>query len=68
LRVSLFHCWNCELVYDADYNAAINIGSPFLPMARTRRATDDLAYARDEQAREIVACKPRSPPPFMGGS
>jgi len=68
LTQSLFHCWNCELVYNADYNAAINIGSPFLPMATTRRATDDLAYARDEQAREIVACEPRSPPPFMGGS
>jgi len=65
---SIFHCWNCELIYNADYNAAINIGSPFLPTATTRRATDDLAYARNEQAREIVACKPRSPNPFMGGS
>jgi hypothetical protein len=26
-----------------------------------------LAYAGDEQAREIVACKPRSPQSFMGG-
>ncbi len=68
LTQSLFHCWNCELVYNADYNAAINIGSPFLPMATTRRATDDLAYARNEQAREIVACEPRSPHPFTGGS
>jgi transposase len=68
LTQSLFHCWNCELVYNADYNAAINIGSPFLPTAATRRATDDLAYARDEQAREIVACEPRSPLPFTGGS
>jgi len=65
---SIFHCWNCELVYNADYNAAINIGSPFLPMATTRRATDDLAYAWNEQAREIVACEPRSPHPFTGGS
>jgi transposase len=65
---SIFHCWNCELIYNADYNAAINIGSPFLSTATTRRATDDLAYAGDEQAREIVACKPRSPHPFMGGS
>ena len=64
LTQSLFHCWNCELVY----NAAINIGSRFLPRATTRRATGDLADARDEQAREIVACKPRSPHPFMGGS
>jgi transposase len=64
---SVFHCWNCELIYNADYNAAINIGSPFLPMAATRQATDDLAYARDEQAREIVAYEPRSPRPFTGG-
>jgi len=65
---SIFHCWNCELIYNADYNATINIGSPFLPVATTRRATDDLAYTGDEQAREIVACEPRSPHPFMGGS
>ena len=65
---SIFHCWNCELIYNADYNAAINIGSPFLSTATTRRATDDLAYTGDEQAREIVACKLRSPHPFMGGS
>ncbi len=58
---SVFHCWDCELIYNADYNAAINIGSRFLPMVVTRRATDDLAYTGDEQAREIVACKPRSP-------
>jgi transposase len=64
---SIFHCWNCELIYNADFNSSINIGSPFLPTATTRQATDDLAYAGDEQAREIVACKPRSPQPFMGG-
>jgi len=65
---SVFHCWSCELVYNADYNAAINIGSRFMPTATTRRATDDLAYARNEQAREIVACEPRSPHPFTGWS
>ena len=65
LTQSVFHCWNCELIYNADYNAAINIGSPFLPTATTRRATDDLAYARNEQVREIVACEPRSPHPFI---
>jgi transposase len=64
---SVFHCWDCELIYNADYNSGINIGSPFLPIATTRRATDDLAYAGDEQAREIVAFEPRSPHPFMGG-
>jgi len=67
LTQSVFHCWNCELIYNADLNAAINIGSRFLPMAVTRQATDDLAYAGDEQAREIAACEPRSPHPFMGG-
>jgi transposase len=65
---SVFHCWNCELIYNADYNSSINIGSRFMPKATTRRATDDLAYARNEQAREIVACEPGSPHPFMGGS
>jgi len=68
LTQSIFHCWNCELIYNADYNSSINIGSRFMPKATTRQATDDLAYARNEQAREIVACEPRSPHPFMGGS
>ena len=68
LTQSVFHCWNCELIYNADYNSGINIGSRFMPKATTRQATDDLAYTGDEQAREIVACKPRSPHPFMGGS
>jgi len=64
---SIFHCWDCELIYNADFNSGINIGSRFLLKATTRQATDDLAYARNEQAREIVACEPRSPHPFMGG-
>jgi transposase len=68
LTQSIFHCWNCELIYNADYNAAINIGSRYMPKATTQKATDDLAYARNEQAREIVACEPRSPHPSMGGS
>lgn len=65
---SVFHCWNCELIYNADYNGSINIGSPFLPMATSRRATDDLAYARNEQTREIVVCEPRSPRRLSIGS
>ncbi len=64
---SIFHCWNCEHIYNADFNSSINIGSRFLPKATTRQATDDLAYTGNEQAREIVACEPRSPHPFMGG-
>jgi transposase len=65
---SVFHCWNCELIYNADFNSGINIGSPFLPMATTRRATGDLAYARNVPPREIVGGEPRSLHPFMGGS
>lgn len=58
---SLFHCWSCALWYNADFNAAINIGSPFLPKAANRRATVGLAHAGSERAREIVAREPRSP-------
>jgi putative transposase len=68
LTQSIFHCLNCGLTYNADYNGSINIGSCFLASPLIRRAIDDLAYARDEQARGIVACEPRSPHPFMGGS
>ena len=49
-------------------NRPAALESRFMPAAATRRATDDLAYAGNEQAREIVACEPRSPHPFMGGS
>jgi len=65
---SLFHCWNCELWFNADFNAAINIGSRFLAAPLTRRGAVDSPYAGDEQARETVACEPRSPHPFTGGS
>jgi transposase len=68
LTQSIFRCWNCELIYNADYNAAINIGSRFLPRATTRMATDDLAYAGNEPLREIVGGEPRSSHPFIGGS
>jgi len=40
---SLFHCRNCELLYNADFNAAINIGSRFLPEAANREAMVGLA-------------------------
>jgi transposase len=49
---SLFHCWNCELWYNADYVGALNIGSRFLPLATTRRATVGLAHAGDELGAE----------------
>jgi len=51
-----------------DFNAAINIGSRFLAAPLTRQGADGSPYAGDEQAREIVARKPRSPHPFTGGS
>jgi transposase len=47
---SLFWCYDCGLQYNADWNAAINIGSFFLPKAPNRRATEGLASARDELA------------------
>jgi putative transposase len=53
---SLFHCWNCELWYNADLNAAVNIGSRFLAAPLTRTATEGLAQAGDE-----LAHKPASP-------
>lgn len=49
---SVFHCWNCELTYNADYVGALNIGSRFLPTATTRRATVGLAQAGDEHGAE----------------
>jgi transposase len=64
---SVFRCWDCELIYNADYNGSINIGSCFLASPLIRQATDDLAHTRNEQAREIVACEPGSPHPFTRG-
>ena len=65
---SLFHCWNCERWYNADLNAAINVGSRFLAEPLTRQGAVDSPYAGDEQAREIVACEPRSPHPSGVGA
>ena len=65
---SLFHCWECELWYNADFNGAINIGARFLATPLTRQAAVDSPHAGDEQAIEIVACKPRSPHSFKDGS
>jgi len=68
INQSLFHCCNCELWYNADLNAAINIESCFLATPLTRRGAVDSPYAGYEQAREIAACEPRSSHPFMDGS
>jgi len=65
---SLFHCWDCELWYNADLNAAINIGSRFLAKPLTRQGAVDSPKAGNEQAREITACEPRSPYSFRSES
>ena len=41
---------NCGLKYNADWNAAINIGSVLFAERRGRWATEDLARAEDELA------------------
>jgi len=52
---STFHCWNCELTYNADYAAALNIGSRFLPAATTRRAREGLAHAGEDSAYKLMS-------------
>jgi len=59
IKQSLICCPDCGLQYNADWNAAINIGSVLLPAALSRGATGGLAYAGDEPASE--AGEPRSP-------
>lgn len=56
---SLFWCLHCGLQYNADWNAAINIGSVFLPEALNRRAMEGLAYARDELAYQPTSLEVR---------
>ena len=41
INQSLFHCWNCELWYNADFNAAINIGFRFLAIPLIRKGAVD---------------------------
>jgi putative transposase len=69
LRVnqSTLFCRHCGMTFNADYNAALNIGLPYLAKAAGRRAADEPAQQTgDEQAREIVACKPGSQRPSRG--
>lgn len=47
---SLFSCMKCGLKYNADWNAAINIGSVLFAERRGRWAIEDLARAEDELA------------------
>jgi len=65
---STLWCWDCCKHFNADYNATLNIGLPFLAKAADRGATAELAQTGDEQAREIVACKPGSQHPSGVGS
>lgn len=53
---SMFWCLDCGLQYNADWNAAMNIGSVFLPTALSRGVTGGLAYAGEDSA-----YKPMSP-------
>jgi hypothetical protein len=55
LTHSFFWCLDCGLQYNADFNGAINIGSVFLPIAQSRRATEGLAYAGNELAYKPVS-------------
>jgi transposase len=52
----LFWCLDCGLQYNADWNAAMNIASVFLPAALSRGAIEGLAYAGEDSA-----YKPMSP-------
>jgi len=53
---ALFWCLDCGLHYDADWNAAINIGQLVFAERLGRWATEGLAYAGDE-----LTYKPASP-------
>jgi transposase len=53
---SLFSCSKCGLQYNADWNAAINIGSGFFATRLSQWAREGLAYAGDE-----LTYKPVSP-------
>jgi len=68
INQSTIWCWNCCKYFNADYNAALNIGLPFLAKAAGRGAEDEPAQTGDEQAREIAACKPGSQHPSGVGS
>ncbi|MDI6884308.1 MAG: transposase [Hadesarchaea archaeon] len=47
---SVFHCNECGLTYNADFNGAINIGSSILAEPRSRLAEVDPALTSDELA------------------
>jgi transposase len=59
---SIFHCWNCQLTYNADYAGALNIGSRFLPVATTRKATEGLAQAGEDSAYKLMSPEAENEP------
>jgi putative transposase len=67
MNQSTLFCRHCGMTFNADYNAALNIGLPYLAKAAGRRAADEPAQkTEDEQARDIVACKLGSQHPPRG--
>jgi putative transposase len=52
LTQSVICCYNCGLTYNADFNAAINIGSSILAGPRSRQAEVDPAQTSDESLEE----------------
>ncbi|WXG47008.1 MAG: zinc ribbon domain-containing protein [Candidatus Atabeyarchaeum deiterrae] len=67
MNQSTLFCLDCGMTFNADYNAALNIGLPCLAKAAGRRAADEPAQETgDEHAREIVACKLGSQHPSRG--
>ena len=53
LTQSVIHCYNCGLTYNADFNAAINIGSSILAMPRSRGVQLDHPELRMNQPERL---------------
>jgi len=62
INQSTIWCWNCCKYFNADYNAALNIGLPFLAKAAARWAEVEPAQTGDEQARDS-SLRARKPTP-----
>ena len=57
LRQSTIHCYNCGLTYNADFNAAINIGSIFLAEPRSRGVQLNHPEQRMNQPERLVSAE-----------
>ena len=53
LTQSVIYCYDCGLIYNADFNGAINIGSSILAEPRSRWAAVDPALTSDELAEKV---------------